>query len=82
MPKGNQGLDNTEYYLETDTTNKVVSVMKYVFNTFYPNGKEHKLCSISYRKKAGYTCEEAESYLGRMVDMLNNTDWRDENNVY
>lgn len=75
-------IDNTEYYLETDSTRKVVNVMKYVFNIFHPNGKEHKLMGISYRKKSGYTCEEAEHYLRGIVDMLNNTDWSDENNVY
>lgn len=82
MSRAANQIDNTEYYLETDTSNKVVNVMKYVFNIFHPNGKEHKIMGISYRKKSGYTCEEAEEYCGGIVDMLNNTDWRDENNVY
>ena len=82
MSRSTNQIDNTEYYLETDTTNKKVSVKKYVFDVLAPNGREVRMCSLSYRKKSGFTCEEAEEFLGRIVDMLNNTDWRDENNVY
>ena len=82
MSRKNTQVDNTEYYLEVDNTTLKVNLMKYVFNTFHPNGKEHLLCSISYAKKAGYTYREALDFIGGLVDMLNNTSWEDENNVY
>ena len=82
MYRTDNGLDNTEYYLETDNVNNTVSVMKYVFNVFSPNGAEHNICSIHCNKKSGYTLDEAEDLMRGLVDMLNTTRWGDENNVY
>ena len=82
MPRKNTQIDNTEYYLEVDNESLKVNLMKYVFNIFHPNGKEHLLCSISYNKKAGYSYHEALNLIRSLVDMLNNTLWEDENNVY
>lgn len=79
MPEATDGL---EYYLEIDNVKLCVNVMKYVFNTFFPNGKEVKLCSIHYNKKAGYSCNEAKQLCEKLIDMLVGTDWRKENNVY
>jgi hypothetical protein len=79
MSEATNGL---EYYIEIDNVNLCVNVMKYVFNIFHPNGQEQKLCSIHYNQKAGFTCNEAKQLCENIVNMLINTNWRKENNVY
>ena len=82
MSKGSNGVGNPEYYLDINTVDRVVSVMKYVFDALTPNGSERKVVSIKYTKKSGYTYDEAKHLCENLLGMLETTDWRGENNVY
>lgn len=82
MSKESDGVGNIEYYLDINGVDKVVSVMKYVFDALTPNGSERKVVSIKYTKKSGYSCEEAKLLCEKLMMMLETTDWRGENNVY
>ena len=82
MSKEGNEVGNPEYYLDINTIDKVVSVMKYVFDAITPNGSERKVVSINYTKKSGYTYEEAKVLCEGLIGMLETTDWRGENNVY
>ena len=82
MSKGSNGVGNPEYYLDINTVDRVVSVMKYVFDALTPNGSERKVVSIKYTKKSGYTYDEAKNLCENLLGMLETTDWRGENNVY
>lgn len=79
--EGNE-VGNPEYYLDINTIDKVISVMKYVFDAITPNGSERKVVSIKYTKKSGYEYEEAKHLCESLITMLETTDWRGENNVY
>ena len=82
MSKGDHGIGNPEYYLDINTVDKVISVMKYVFDALTPNGSERKVVSIKYNKKSGYTYAEAKGLFEKLLMMLESTDLRGENNVY
>ena len=82
MSKESDEVGNIEYYLDINTIDNVVSVMKYVFDALTPNGSERKVVSIKYTKKSGYTYDEAKHLCENLLGMLETTDWRGENNVY
>jgi hypothetical protein len=71
-----------EYYLSIDNVKHTISIMKYVFNIFYPNGEEQKVISLNYGGKSGYTYKECKRLCERLLTMLETTNWKRENNVY
>ena len=73
---------NIEYYLEIDDIAEKVSIKKYVFDSYHPNGEELTLVSIGFHKLSGYSCPEAKALCENLLNILEHTDWRRERNAY
>lgn len=69
-----------EYYVNVDKEKLELQVCKYVFDKEHPRGYEKVLSRISY--KYNFIFKEAFSIASNLVNVLNNTDWRKENDVY
>ena len=69
-----------EYYVNVDKEKLELQVCKYVFDNDNPRGYEKVLSRISY--KYNFIFKEAFSIASNLVNVLNNTDWRKEKDVY
>ena len=73
---------NDEYYVNVDKENLEVQVCKYVFDDDHLRGYEKILSRIHYNKKSGFIFKEASDFVLRLVNVLNKTNWKRENDVY
>ena len=71
-----------EYYVNVNKEKLELQVCKYVFDDDHPRGFENILTRIHYNENSGLIFKEAFRIVSNLADVLNNTNWKKEKDVY